>query len=96
VINVILSGVNGIQAIDYLAIFPNPATDEVMLRLEVSEATDFKIQLIHVDGRILNSLSASVSGSELIPLDLSQLASGVYFIKLQTEDGQEVNKVVKF
>ncbi|MFT5764599.1 MAG: choice-of-anchor B domain-containing protein [Saprospiraceae bacterium] len=96
VINVILSGVNGIQAIDYLAIFPNPATDEVMLRLEVSEATDFKIQLIHVDGRILNSLSASVSGSELIPLDLSQLASGVYFIKLQTEDGQEVNKLVKF
>jgi hypothetical protein len=72
---------------DDIRLFPNPANE--WLRLEGVAISDF-IELIDVTGRRINTLSGQTS----YQLDVSQLAEGVYFIRVLTQNGEYSKKVV--
>jgi V8-like Glu-specific endopeptidase len=72
---------------DNIRLFPNPANE--WLRLEGVAISDF-IELIDVTGRRINTLSGQTS----YQLDVSQLAEGVYFIRVLTQNGEYSKKVV--
>ncbi len=94
-INVILNGAYGIESIDQLTLFPNPTDGRLTLQIEVDQSTNFDIEIIQLDGRVVQFVNQNVHGNTTIALDLEDLSSGIYFLKLKNEEGQEVRKIVK-
>jgi len=72
-----------------VAVFPNPATDVININCD---NTIKSIELYDVQGRVLEVLSANKMTAQM---DLSNNSKGVYFIKIITEKGKKVQKVIK-
>jgi hypothetical protein len=70
-------------------VFPNPFTDQITIS---SEAEFQKIELIQVNGQVLNS--AIVSGKEFT-FETSQLINGIYFLQVTNLEGIEIIKIIK-
>lgn len=80
---------NGSGKVNTLEIYPNPTNQ--MLHL-VSTTPIQSVLIYTVQGKIVKRYS----GSELeIQLDLSQLASGVYFVKTERAEGSDHFEVIK-
>lgn len=77
---------------DYVSIYPNPVEDELNIRTQnISEVLDYEV---------VNALGQSVKLGELPVntvnrISLSELSTGIYFIKLSTETSSFVQKIIK-
>ncbi len=71
-------------------IYPNPFND--LLTVEITDLFGSEISVYSVDGQLLLRQKAQ---SELLTLDLRQLAKGVYFLKVKTSNGESYSKIVK-
>ena len=71
-------------------IYPNPVDD--ILYIETEVATE-AIMVYDVLGRLQDY--KSISQQEVIMVDVSGLNAGVYFVKIITENGKVVRRVVK-
>ena len=72
-----------------IAVYPNPATTEVTVK---SNNNIKSIQLYDVQGRII---TASLTDTLESKIDVSNYGSGIYFIKIITEKGMQVQKLLK-
>lgn len=70
--------------------YPNPSMGD--LTLEINGSGNAQIQLMDVSGRVIISESAMTGVSTM---NLGNVANGVYYLKVQTQTGTEVIKVVK-
>lgn len=74
------------------SISPNPVFDQLLIRLEVVP-TSVKLEIYDMHGRVIQSLD--VHETE-IQLDVSEYASGLYFIKLTDDLGNTlIRKFIK-
>lgn len=67
-------------------VFPNPANSSQLLQVEVtlSERASGVISLMHVNGQLLKQVNAELnSGTNMMNIDISQLAAGVYYLQLK-------------
>jgi hypothetical protein len=72
------------------SVYPNPVNNT----LTVSASAGInQLTVIDINGRQVKS--QSVAGLELAEIDLSDLTSGIYFVKVKTASGEEVRKIVK-
>jgi len=71
-----------------LNIFPNPTSD----RIEISGLNDGIIEIINLQGQIVKSMNTK---NTKLAIDISQLAGGVYSIKITTDKGIIVKKLIK-
>ncbi|RLB03004.1 MAG: hypothetical protein DRG59_12225, partial [Deltaproteobacteria bacterium] len=67
-----------------IQIFPNPANDILTIEGNFNLEEIKKITIFDVSGRIIKPLVCSKNKN--IQLNISQLSSGIYFIKVVTED----------
>jgi hypothetical protein len=72
-----------------VSIYPNPARNNVNI---TSKNTIKTIELYDVQGRVLQS---QVIDSQSSTMDISSKSKGVYFLKVVTEKGIKVEKLVK-
>jgi|GEM_PF-2053204 len=74
-------------------VFPNPAKDFVNLSISISGKDDkLSISLLNAMGMLVQYKQMSVpAGNTNHKLDLSPLPSGMYFIIVRFNDGQEIN-----
>jgi hypothetical protein len=70
-----------------IRLYPNPANDWV--RLEGLKSTDVA-ELLDLTGRRINSWS----GQSNYQLDLAELAEGVYFVRVLTQNGEYSKRLV--
>ena len=81
-----------------LRLFPNPANDFLNINLLVqSSITEADISIVSVDGRVMWQQKTAMNGAKelLLPVNMASLASGVYFVKVRTNEKTLVEKVVK-
>ena len=69
---------------------PNPATDRVTLSLEAFEGTA-NVSILSVDGRQVSQFSTVENSTEI---NLSDMAAGTYFVRVQTEGWVSVRKLI--
>jgi hypothetical protein len=76
--------------------FPNPATSRATLRYELPHSGLVRISLYNTLGqRVLDPVNRVMSaGRHQRTLDLNQLGSGLYFIRIETESGSITRKLV--
>lgn len=72
-----------------ISVYPNPVQDQLTVK---AEETISSIEWYDVAGRLLRI--HLVNDSE-VTLDLSKQATGVYFMKIYTEEGANVKKIIK-
>lgn len=72
-------------------LFPVPATDHVVLRSSARSGTQ-RIEFIDLNGQVLHSESARNADQHTI--DLRPYASGTYLVRLTTENGVRMRKLV--
>jgi hypothetical protein len=77
------------NSIPSIKVFPNPAND----RLFVSAQNISDVEIYHVSGQIV--LHQVVNNENTIQLNISELASGSYFIKVKARQHQKVLPFIK-
>jgi hypothetical protein len=79
---------------ELFSVFPNPATKaEVHLTVNESSATPFHVNVVDWSGKLVQSLT--VDGGAYTQLDVSDLASGIYFVSVVTDSRSETLKLIR-
>jgi hypothetical protein len=83
-------GIKNIDNVEEVIIYPNPTTNDLII-----EGKDLnKIEILDITGKLVFS-NHLISISSNQNIDISNLKSGIYFIKVITTQGEIVKKVVK-
>jgi hypothetical protein len=83
----ILVGMGEVDASRF-QIFPNPASDLVTVKSPVEIST---IRILNNSGQLVMDLKVNAADHQI---DVSQLESGIYYIRLETVEGQILQKIV--
>lgn len=71
----------------FAEVFPNPAKDKATLSVSFPQAQSFQLSLCDVNGRGLKTWHYDNVSEQNIPLELRDLPSGTYQLKLLLQDG---------
>lgn len=89
------NAVKDIYSIENIGVYPNPTSGKVYLGFTSSETSDISIQTLNIAGAMLAEKKLSkVKGEFVTELDLSNYAKGTYLIKIVSEHGNYVRRVV--
>jgi hypothetical protein len=77
-------GSNKTEVVDNWRIFPNPATGKIKIQFPESGLFDDKVEILDINGRVVEILFDGKPGSEVMEFDISNLPVGVYFIRFET------------
>jgi hypothetical protein len=72
-----------------IAVYPNPTNDILNI---TAENTLQSIELYDIQGRLLETHNVDNYNTKM---DLSKRAAGMYFLKIRTDAGVKVEKIVK-
>ena len=93
-IQVIVSSTNLPSNIRQFSLSPNPAENSVMLEMELARAG--RTTIILADSSQRQIFSKTIENQIIaLPIDLSTLPIGTYFLSVQTDGGSFVRKVIK-
>ncbi|MCW5922934.1 MAG: T9SS type A sorting domain-containing protein [Saprospiraceae bacterium] len=73
------------QPLAIVKLSPNPASKEAWLDMSAFEGSAFNIRLLDVQGVLVRELNVVQASHDLLRLDLSGMAAGMYFVQLQPE-----------
>lgn len=75
--------------ISQMNIFPNPATSDVNVAVNLAQASSVSVQMFDVMGRMVNEIPAQnmTAGENKIQINTANLSAGVYSVRVQTETG---------
>lgn len=87
---------NGIEEslADAIALYPNPTTDYFNIQLPASASGDWNMTLYDITGRALINAKITIGSGQTHQVDVSNLSSGFYWIKLQNEQVELSKKVI--
>jgi len=91
IIEVKILSINESPELSAIKVYPNPTTGELIIDNE--QLIINNVQIFDVFGRVL--LSQITNRKQQTILDISHLQAGTYFVKITTEAGEAVRKVVK-
>ena len=94
-VNVVITNTQDLNLDFKVNIFPNPNDGLFNLTIESLESNDYEINLYDLNGRQLNYFSLNnISGTTNQLFDLTHLSDGIYFVKIKTQTGVLVEKIV--
>ncbi len=78
------------------SIYPNPATDNMQVNFNLNEAKNVNISIYNTLGALVfsNNKGQLSSGNHAIDINVSSLAKGVYYMKLQAGENNISKKLV--
>lgn len=74
-------------------IYPNPADKIITLTFENINLTDFKLELLTIDGKIIQEYPA-ISTEQQINVNTADLPAGIYLVRVKTDNGVAAKKVL--
>jgi len=75
-------------------IYPNPARNLVTVALSGDRNQDVRLSLLTPDGRELFAKSVNIFGNGSVDIDTGSFPSGLYFVKIVSEMGRFVSKLI--
>ena len=77
--------------IAHFKIYPNPAAE--LLNVRAINETDIKIQIVDLQGKVVVNVATDISGGTA-SINISQLASGMYMVRIASGQAVEVKKLI--
>lgn len=87
--NFALLAANGFKNDSSIVVYPNPASD--LIRIDCSSILK-SVELYDIQGRILEKMLVHTKTAQL---DISDKANGIYFVKIATQNGEQIEKIIK-
>src|SRR6185369_8916331 len=89
----------GIEQETFIAnmeVFPNPTTGKLKIQFGLKESTSLSVDILDAKGNSIqrNDGAYLSAGNHEKEIDLSGESTGVYFIKLKTDKGSRISKVI--
>lgn len=77
-----------------MKLYPNPASKELFVELDLKQKREVKIEILNLVGQVVDTYnSTDVAGANKHRLDVEQLKSGIYFIRIVAGDETVTQKV---
>lgn len=76
-----------------LSVYPLPVNDILMIKPGEIISGQINTEIFSIDGKLKDFSSVYISGSDEIKLDVSNLSSGIYFLRLTGKDGSRTIKI---
>jgi hypothetical protein len=76
-----------------VAIYPNPSTD--IFNVSLGNITPKNIEVYDVSGKIIFSQKDFQNNGNIIPLNMTNVSNGIYFVKIATEDQTITKRIIK-
>ena len=86
------SGIVNYELRDNLSVYPNPATDRVVIGVRNGDVAIEKVELYNAYGQLLRSVDVSAANAEI---SVGTLATGTYFAKVFTDKGVATLPVIR-
>ena len=82
-------GVNNVNNINTVKIYPNPSNGVSTISFNLSEATNVQVSVVDATGRVVTNVANEKMnvGAQEMSLNTSNLAAGVYNVLIKTEQG---------
>jgi len=93
-IQVTVNAATGIETVESskTSIFPNPAKNELFIK---SDLQIKKVEICDISGRIVETRHATSLPNGLQKISVSALSQGIYIVRIYTENGLVIKKVMK-
>ncbi|MCH2223641.1 MAG: T9SS type A sorting domain-containing protein [Crocinitomicaceae bacterium] len=91
-----LVGVNDLEgSIRSFSAYPNPVEGQLNIRFSLENIQNAIVEIVDVTGKVItkNNVQAN-SGSNLVVLDLDDIAAGAYFIQLSVGETTQVEQLI--
>lgn len=86
---------NTTASTNLISVFPNPTHDEIKIAVSSAQQQNGVIELLDMNGKIISSKKISINlNTSSESIDAKLLQSGVYFVRLTSESGTEVKKII--
>ncbi len=94
--NVVSSTEENLMGVNNLSVWPNPASTQLRLNLDLREAGRFSIQLVNMAGQSLQTITAQdlSRGAHNFDFDLRTIPAGMYFLQVTSNEGTTSEKVI--
>lgn len=91
----VVTAINSVNNVEALELFPNPTSNELNLKAGVEINSTLQVSFTDVAGRMVqqNSYSNLAVGQNQ-NINISNLAKGVYFVKVKTSKSENIQRVV--
>lgn len=76
-------------------IYPNPAYNQITIEHNIQTDNNIQIDIIDINGKIVQSHSSRTISDSAISLDMSNLTSGIYFARMVFDDIVVTEKIIK-
>ncbi len=86
---------NELADVNEFSIFPNPVNELLFAKIELEKTMDFHVEIISPNGQILKEENKTFGKNDFIEMDISSFPNGVYFLKLNNENGSIIKRFVK-
>ena len=77
-----------------LKLYPNPAGNKLFISFN-NEVSTSNCSLYSVTGQQIETKEYSTKGVNVVELNISHLAAGIYFVELNNSNGRQVAKFIK-
>ena len=81
------------QVLSQFSLYPNPSSGRVEVTFNQSLGQDVNVEIFDLNGRILKTFEVKNSSNNF-NFNLNDLSSGIYFVKLKTQNAQAVKKLI--
>ncbi len=91
----ISSGLNQLSSDIRFKVFPNPSSDQLFIAFDVKYPSPISISLTTIDGKETTELfnGDEPKGTVEKSFDISNLATGIYLLNIQTTEGSATQKI---
>jgi hypothetical protein len=86
------TGIEALAASVSVAVYPNPFVDDVFIKNSANEAAMMDVSVIDINGKVVKSVSQLKSGASV---NLQELATGVYTLRIETPEGTLIKRITK-
>lgn len=93
--NNLVIGVEEQAEFGHLTLFPNPTESELNIRFDAGNAQQMEFHIQDLSGKIVKTIVVqAAAGANLVVLGTEELASGMYFLKIDTSGAQQAIQFV--
>jgi hypothetical protein len=87
----LVTGISDIELTELVA-YPNPTKEWVAIKWTSSKSYKAEIQILSMNGSLVKTIKDYSKGSEI---NISELRSGTYLIRIKIEDTYQIRKIIK-